>query len=316
MTILNPVLYGEGGPVASFHEPPFIERERALVMFRLFYKIFDVVHADSPALLEQARRLRYRVFCEEFDGYENPDDHPDGLERDSFDAHAEHILLVYKPTGTAIGTVRLIKPRPDNWQRSFPVQGLCDFEHLRDAEFIRGACEFSRLCISGSLRAEAKDHLQNVYARSRHLASYERPLVRNIISMTMLGIIGVAFERALKNGLTNILGIMEPYHINRLHRSGMIFHPIGPRIDYHGTRQPFVTNILETFRHAVEHHNDIWAVVSQLGRIHSLALEVEQLHREKGSGTFVPEIDYSLPTQWRRRCGDVLPSHLAWLLAM
>ena len=40
-------------------------------------------------------------------------DHPEGLERDQFDHHSVHSLLVHQSSGQAVGTVRLVLPRPD-----------------------------------------------------------------------------------------------------------------------------------------------------------------------------------------------------------
>ena len=45
---------------------------------------FDIVRADTPALLDEAYRLRYQVYCVE-NPFENPAEHSDGRERDADD---------------------------------------------------------------------------------------------------------------------------------------------------------------------------------------------------------------------------------------
>jgi N-acyl amino acid synthase of PEP-CTERM/exosortase system len=71
---------------------------------------FDVVAANGPALIDDALRLRYQVYCVEH-SYENPASFPDGRERDGYDAHPRQAILIHRPTGTSIGTVRLVLPR-------------------------------------------------------------------------------------------------------------------------------------------------------------------------------------------------------------
>ncbi len=42
---------------------------------------FRFLVVTSPAMMEAIHRLRYQVYVEEY-GYEKPEDHPDGLEKD------------------------------------------------------------------------------------------------------------------------------------------------------------------------------------------------------------------------------------------
>lgn len=117
-------------------------------LFNAFYRLFDVVHADTPELEEQALRLRYQVFCLEHNGYEDPSLHPDGMERDVYDKFSQHALLIYKPTGQPMGTTRVIRHNPDSIAESFPMQKLCNSRYLQDETYVKNSCEFSRFCVS------------------------------------------------------------------------------------------------------------------------------------------------------------------------
>jgi len=66
-------------------------------MFEMFEQHFEAIVADSADLLLLAQRLRYQVYCIE-NGYEDPDAHPDAVERDNFDSHAVHGLLRHLST--------------------------------------------------------------------------------------------------------------------------------------------------------------------------------------------------------------------------
>src|SRR5574338_334496 len=68
-----------------------------LKLMDLYSSYFDVVRADTPDLVSEALRLRYQVYCVE-NPFEDPSEHPDGLERDRYDAQAAHCLLLHRPT--------------------------------------------------------------------------------------------------------------------------------------------------------------------------------------------------------------------------
>jgi hypothetical protein len=77
--------------------------------------------------------------------------------------------------------------------------------------------------------------------------------------------------------MINVLGIMEPYHLKRLQRAGLIINEkLGPEIQYHGARQPFRINILDTFENGKVNHRDIWNIVSQKGILHTEAKDIMQ----------------------------------------
>lgn len=253
-------------------DPSFLVNFRSNLIFNLFYKIFDVVHAETEEQINEAHRLRYEVFCLENEGYEDPKHHPDGLERDQYDARSEHMLLIYKPTGEAIGTCRIIKPNLNNLWESFPLQTLCQSNHLTNKDYIANSCEFSRFCLSKNRFSRIKKKIfdsTGYFAKAeQNIYFYEKPFLKIVLSMATLGIIRGAFELSLKNGILNVFGIMEPRHLARLENAGLIHEQISDPLEYHGTRVPFVCNILEIFDHAVVHHHDIWKVVSMKGLNH------------------------------------------------
>ncbi len=75
---------------------------------------FSVRLADGAADIEAAQRLRYRVFVEELGGDGELVDHAARLERDRFDAHFDHLLLIDEgldvddPRDRVVGAYRLL----------------------------------------------------------------------------------------------------------------------------------------------------------------------------------------------------------------
>src|SRR6185436_68316 len=86
-----------------------------------FNRYFSAVVADTPDLIHRAQEIRYQVYCVEHK-FENAAEHTDGREKDDFDSHSTHGVLIHRPTGQAVGTVRLVLPRHDALGESFAIQ--------------------------------------------------------------------------------------------------------------------------------------------------------------------------------------------------
>src|SRR5262245_59316672 len=82
---------------------------------------FELVRADTDAQKVDVYRLRYDVFCEE-NKFEKPPYEGDVLEFDALDDRSVHYLLMHKPTGEAVGTVRVTLPNDEYPAESFLMQ--------------------------------------------------------------------------------------------------------------------------------------------------------------------------------------------------
>src|SRR5690606_27668837 len=107
--------HGMKGHGAAADPPPLAD---------IYERWFESALADTPEQRSQAFRLRYQVYCVE-NPFEDPAEHPDGEERDAYDAHSAHALLVHRPSGAVAGTVRLVLARPDRPDDSFALQRVC-----------------------------------------------------------------------------------------------------------------------------------------------------------------------------------------------
>ena len=76
-----------------------------------FDRYFDVVEANTPALINEAQALRYQVYCLER-SFEDGERFIDGRERDEFDDHSVHSVVRCRSSQQFVGVVRLVLTNP------------------------------------------------------------------------------------------------------------------------------------------------------------------------------------------------------------
>ena len=169
-----------------------------------FQRYFTIEQANTPEQLNSVYRVRYRVYCEEFQ-YEPAEACPNQLESDEFDAHSRHSLVVHKATGMPAGCARLVMA---DEHRLMPMERYCS--SAIDQQIIRAfdgrrdtVCEFSRLGVDGAFRRRPGEALSELIGRPHCFA------------------------------------MMEPFLPRLLRRSGLLARPAGEEIQYHGIRSPF-----------------------------------------------------------------------------
>ena len=115
--------------------------------------IFKTRLATCEADIRAAQRLRYEVFVEEMGAKASEADHAERLERDQFDAHFDHLILL---VGTrVIGAYRLM--RSDMAAKGIGFYSAAEFD-LSKLEN-RSALELGRSCVAKDYRGGAGMHL-------------------------------------------------------------------------------------------------------------------------------------------------------------
>ncbi len=130
---------------------------------------FSAALARTTAEIEEAQRLRYKVFAEEM-GARLPSAH-EGLDRDLFDSFCEHLLVRDRDNGKVVGTYRILSPAQARVIRGFYSETEFDLSrlaHLRDR-----MVEVGRSCVHPDYRDGATiAHLWNGLAdymiRNKH----------------------------------------------------------------------------------------------------------------------------------------------------
>ena len=60
----------------------------------IFEDGFEVRIAGNSKEIKESQKLRYKVFIDEMGGYRNPESSELQLEKDKFDEHCQHLLLI------------------------------------------------------------------------------------------------------------------------------------------------------------------------------------------------------------------------------
>lgn len=206
------------------------------VAVQLYHALFEVRSAQSPADLQAVYRLRYQVYCLE-KGYEASKEEP--IEKDIFDEHALHSLLIFKPTGTVVGTARIVLPKKQNKQNSYPLQKVCDHPLLKDPKMISNYPELSRFAIS----KEGREHVLKNEAFQKtitQLALTKKEAIQAVFSCMCVGLIGYTVRACVHQGFRGVFAVLEPSLLRLLSRVGISGKKLGGVVAYHGKRQPCI----------------------------------------------------------------------------
>lgn len=210
-----------------------------------FYSsLFDVKLAQDDADLRMSQALRYRVYCEET-GFLPKADNPGALEIDELDGRSSAILLLHKPTGNCVGTVRIILPDARARLGGLPAR-LCSAEMraIGPSDMpVATTGEISRFTIAPEFRRRSGDTLyQQVYDIEPGQTD-----MRRIIPYMALGLFAGILEVMVLEKLSHVCAIIDPALLRMLRRIHLYFQPVGGLVDFHGRRQPVITSCSDLY---------------------------------------------------------------------
>lgn len=232
-----------------------------------FKDYFEVVPADTPQLLEETFRLRYQVYCQEMH-FEDSSQYPGDLEMDDYDPRSVHILLRHRPSGSAVGTVRLVLADPVDPDKPFPIEEHARFEpgfagvpkRLR-----RHTAEISRLAILRRFPHHAHEH-----ARSPSLLrDTDNPAMgqRRRFPHPLLALAVGIMRMSATKGITHWYALMDSSLNRLLSQYDLHLQTIGPVLDYHGLRRPHFDSVEKVMDKAYQRHREIWELLTDDGRL-------------------------------------------------
>jgi N-acyl amino acid synthase of PEP-CTERM/exosortase system len=232
-----------------------------------FNHYFEMLHAGTDELREEVFRLRYQVYVIET-GFERPEDHPGGVERDAFDLRSDHFLLRHRRTGVYAATARMILPDPDVPLREFPMEQHCDFYEgaaIADPALRRRLGEVSRFAVSKVFKKRLGEAGTQVGV-SDHTPIHFEEDERRILPHLSVGLFAVELRMMHFHGLTHCYAVMEAALHRFIGRFGLIFHQEGPAVDYHGRRIPCL-GVVDEFLPSVKHTaRPVWELMTDGGR--------------------------------------------------
>jgi N-acyl amino acid synthase of PEP-CTERM/exosortase system len=233
--------------------------EKKTSLLEDFQEYFELEMATTPEHMEKVYHIRYRVYCEEF-GYEPADAFPSEQERDVFDAHASHCLVTHKSTGMPAGCARLVHVSE---QTLMPMEKFCssslDEKIMSSYEDKRTTmCEFSRLAVDGAFRRRTGE-MASRFGEITSLDCTQRE--KRTFSVIAVATILAAFAMSDRIGRPHCFAMMEPFLPRLLRRSGIVVHPAGREIDYHGVRAPYFFETHETVAGMAEELKEFYEVI-------------------------------------------------------
>ncbi len=224
-------------------------------------QLFSGRVATTPEELNQAYRIRYKVYCLE-EQYFDPRNYRGKLEIDVFDDHSLQTLLTYRPTGAIVGVARLVLPAHDSDPlEHLPMGSLCSPELLGDEKQLppNATAELSRLSITRDLADEmAKAPPPGCDGREL------REVARHAKLWLMRGFV----EMSVMRGITHWIAVMDPALISSLERLGVYFTRLGPPVEYYGLRQPCHDPMAKVLGRVKRERPEIWGVLTDEGRLH------------------------------------------------
>ncbi len=231
--------------------------------------VFQVVQSqpDYTQILEAVYRLRYQVYVEEW-GFESPDDHPEGLEKDVFDQHSIHLYACSAAEDNIIGTARIIMGS----DRPFPIEQHFDLNDSAINAPRNKIAEISRLAISKEFRRRAIDRF--IFSKD-HSHSEAQELQQTMPSSSVegerrkceheliRGIYLLLYRESLQVGLTHWYAVMARGLQVILGRWGIPFKQIGPEQEYHGLRAPYALSIRDLEKHLEKKNPELLKLARQ-----------------------------------------------------
>lgn len=246
--------------VKNCDKPP----NRDVRLVKDYNMLFDVIAADTPALLEECFKLRYQVYCVET-GFEDKEQFVDHMERDIYDDRSVSSLLIHKKTGVVAGTVRLILPPNENLLDTLPAFNVSnDLAALNEQILPRNkTAEISRFSISKKFRKRHYDtHFPGI---EENIGSLTNP--NRVIPHITLGLMKAIVRMSVEHGITHWSIVIEPALQRLLRKLGIYFIAVGGLVEYHGRRRTLYNEMSTVLDKMYETHHEIWAVITNYGQL-------------------------------------------------
>ena len=215
-----------------------------MFQFDDFNKYFSVGLAASSEQQRAAFKIRYKVYCQEFDYLPAcaGDTEGDFLEYDEFDQRSLHCLVTHKSSNLTAGCVRLVTTQQSMYEDPLPLEKYClqslSIEALeRLSENRAEVAEISRLAVDPVFRRRSGKPQTQLDGTSCHyeISPAERRFFPHIGTVALMA--AAAVTELI--GRSSVFAMMDPLLPKKLRYSGFMFERAGSDIDYHGKRAPY-----------------------------------------------------------------------------
>ncbi len=199
---------------------------------------FHFTKITEPDQLEEAYRLRFQVYARECQ-FIKESDYPQSLETDDYDRFSVH-FAGFDSQDRMVGAVRLILPSSPH----FPIEEHCPgLEFDRDLILRQNCAEVSRLTISKLYRRRAQDGLYyEPQVEDKPVEGRGTSFVRRVRPMAF-GLYRAMYQESRRKGIRYWFALMEKSLWKLLRIHGLVFHPIGPEVNFLGLVKPYIGDL-------------------------------------------------------------------------
>jgi N-acyl amino acid synthase of PEP-CTERM/exosortase system len=226
-----------------------------------FNSYFEMVPATSDLLKQEVYKLRYQVYCLE-KYFENPEEHPDGLEYDEYDAHSCHYLIRHRETDSYMATTRLILPDGNNPEKLFPMEIHSQIDNTGLLKTIprNKLAELSRFCVSKQFRRRASE--QGLLVTNDVDESFFSRREKDSSAHLTLALFACAIRMSEAHNIHYWYAIMDPASKRIASALGIHFTEMGSLVNYHGMRVPCFIKVDDLLNSVAEKNLDYWAMLT------------------------------------------------------
>jgi N-acyl amino acid synthase of PEP-CTERM/exosortase system len=226
--------------------------------------------ARTAEEFEEVYRLRYKVYCKEA-AYFDSAHFPDGLEKDIYDDRSVQGMVVYRPTNTIIGTVRLILPPSDCDSLSdLPFDMACGPDLAEGLKMLprESSAEISRFCITRDLVKEIANTPSAAFDLVRSISEDRDFNPLDLARQAKIWLMRAIVESTATHNITHWCAVMEPFLLRSLGRLGVRFSHLGPPVDYYGERQPCFDEVDSVMNVIKLERRDVWELITDSGHLY------------------------------------------------
>ncbi len=234
-----------------------------------FCRYFEMVPALSERLKQEAYKLRYQVYCLET-GFENARACPGGLERDEYDSYSAHYLIRHRKSMTFAATTRLILPSG----MPFPVER---HTQITDSSVPRTIpreylAEASRFCVSKAFKKRQHEAgtLAGIDAEQDWVLTEDE---RRIFPHLTVALFACLIKMSDDHNIRYWYAAMEPALVRYFTTLGIYFSGIGPIVEYHGQRRPYLIKVSDLLDGVAQKNTHLWNMMTSNGTVgHKLSI--------------------------------------------
>lgn len=202
---------------------------------------FETLFCDTHEARTLHYQIRYKVFCTQT-GFEDPDNFPDGAERDEYDRAAVQFVMWDRMQQRMMGTMRLI----DAKRTPLPCENICQ-NSLFELDAVRErTVEFSRLAIlRDHQRVERKGYTYDQFPSLINMAESVPVCMTEEKNEALLRLLWASFEWGAENGVDYCYFIVTAPLARMLKSFGIPLTILGTEVKHRGVRHPYRYSIHE-----------------------------------------------------------------------